>query len=168
MSEKPSAASATTDREIFIERVLNAPRALVFQAWADAERLRRWYAPEGCALSHCKLDFRPGGTIHTCIRAPNGKECWCTGVYREIVAPERIVFTVGASDAAGNAVEPIDLGMDPEWPGETVVTVTFAERAGQTLLTLHQTVSETLAKRTGAHPSWLQMLDRLAEEWAGT
>ena len=56
--------------------------------------------------------------------------------------------------------------MDPEWPRETVVTVTFAERDGRTTVTLHQTVSEALAKRTGAHPSWIQMMGRLAEDLA--
>ena len=53
--------------------------------------------------------------------------------------------------------------MAPDWPAETVVTVTFAEEAGQTKLTLHQTVSASLAQATGALPSWLQMLDRLEE-----
>ena len=52
--------------------------------------------------------------------------------------------------------------MDPDWPLETVVTVTFVPKGSRTVLTLHQTVSESLAKRTGAHPSWLQMFDRLA------
>jgi hypothetical protein len=56
--------------------------------------------------------------------------------------------------------------MDPDWPAETVLTVTFAELAGKTRLTLQQTVLESLAKRTGAHPSWIQMLDRLAEDLA--
>lgn len=46
------------------------------------------------------------------------------------------------------------------------MTVTFAEHEGKMRLTLHQTVLEPLAKRTGAHPSWIEMLDRLAEELA--
>lgn len=52
--------------------------------------------------------------------------------------------------------------MDPDWPAETVVTVTFTEQHGKTSLTLHQTVDKSLAKRTGAYPSWLNMLDNLA------
>lgn len=46
------------------------------------------------------------------------------------------------------------------------MTVTFADRGNGTLMTLHQTVPEALAKRTGAYPSWLEMLDRLGEELA--
>lgn len=57
--------------------------------------------------------------------------------------------------------------MDPDWPRETIVTVTFAEPEGRTRLILRQTVSESLAKRTGAHPSRIEMPDRLAEELAG-
>ena len=59
---------------------------------------------------------------------------------------------------------PAAVGMDPDWPLETVVTVTLIPKDGRTMLTLHQTVSESLAKRTGAHPGWLEMLDRLAGE----
>jgi hypothetical protein len=55
-----------------------------------------------------------------------------------------------------------------EWPRETIVTVTFVELGGKTKLTLHQTVLESIAKRTGAHPSWIEMLDRLAENLANT
>jgi hypothetical protein len=68
-----------------------------------------------------------------------------------------------AADALGLPVEPAAVGMDPEWPPETLVTVNLQELGGKTKLTLHQTVSESLAKRTGAHPSWLDMLDRLQE-----
>jgi hypothetical protein len=56
--------------------------------------------------------------------------------------------------------------MDPDWPRETTVTITLAEHAAGTKLTLQQTVSESVAKRTGAHPSWIEMLDRLAAELA--
>lgn len=148
---------------VVITRVYKAPRELVFQAWTDRQHLARWYAPQGCTIEFRTLDFRVGGRFHSCIRIPNGKECWCTGVYREIVAPERIVFTMAIADEAGRVMNAVDVGMDPEWPQETTVTVTFTAQGGQTLLMLHQTVSESLAKRTGAHPSWVQMLDRLAE-----
>lgn len=82
--------------------------------------------------------------------------------------PERIVYTLAIADATGRPVAPADAGMDPEWPQETVVTVTFEDLEGKTRLTLHQTVGEALAKRTGAHPSWIQMLDRLAGQLAGS
>ena len=81
---------------------------------------------------------------------------------REVVRPERIVFTLATADSAGNEIDPVKAGHDPRWPRATVVTVTFVDMHGATKLTLEQNVSEALAKHTGAHPSWLEMLDRLA------
>ena len=172
MTASPIASTTSSildrpEREVFITRVFDAPRELVFAAWTDPEHLARWFAPNGCSVRFRQLDFRAGGAFHSCIHTPDGHDCWCAGVYREIAAPERIVFTMAVADANGDLIEPVDAGMDPDWPRETVVTVTFAELGGGTELTLRQTVSESLAKRTGAHPSWLQMLDRLAAELGG-
>lgn len=163
---KNRAVADAADREVLITRVFDAPRDLVFRAWTDPEHLKRWYAPRGCTTRFSRIDIRPGGTFHSCIRTPDAHDCWCTGVYREIAVPERIVFTMAVADEQGNLVEPAATGMDSDWPRETVVTVTFAEHAGKTTVTLRQTVSEALAKRTGAHPSWIEMLDRLAEDLA--
>jgi len=71
------------------------------------------------------------------------------------------VFTLINADEHGNPIIPTEIGMDPDWPGETLVTVTLTEENGKTRLRLRQTVSQELAKRTGAHPSWLQMLNKM-------
>lgn len=149
--------------EVHITRVFDTPRELVFQAWADPEQLSRWHAPRGCTIVFSRFDFRPGGMFISCLKTPTNYECLCRGVYQEITAPERIVYTLSFSDEEGNLVEPSARGMDPDWPRETLVTVTFTEHKGKTTLTLHQAVPESLAKKTGAYPSWLEMLDRLAE-----
>ena len=154
------------EKDVFITRVFDAPRELVFQAWTDPRHLEQWYAPHGCSTHFRKLEFRVGGSYHSCIRIPSGHECWCRGDYLEIVPPERIVFTMAVADAEGNLADPAQMGMDTDWPPQTVVTVTFTEQNGQTEMTLHQTVRESLARKTGAYPSWLQMLDRLAAELA--
>jgi uncharacterized protein YndB with AHSA1/START domain len=157
-------AAASDDRLVTITRVFDAPRERVFRAWTDPQTLVRWFAPHGCAVRFRAIDVRPGGEFHSCIRTPDGTECWCRGVYREVVAPSRLVFTMAVANERGDPVDPVDVGMDPEWPRETLVTVTLEDAAGKTRLTLHQTVRESLARRTGAHPSWLQMLDRMAED----
>lgn len=164
-STEPMIAEHNTQM-LKITRDFQAPRALVFRAWTTPESLIRWFAPQGCSIQIAKMDFQVGGRFLTCISNPSFGECWCKGVYREIVSPERIVYSMEVSDANGDSVDPVAAGHDSDWPRETVVTVTFEEHTGQTRLTLQQTVSESLAKRTGAHPSWLQMLDRLAEELA--
>lgn len=149
---------------VVITRVFPAPRELVFKAWTSPEHLVRWNAPQGCTIEYRQIDIRAGGTFHSCLRTPSGFNCWCIGVYQEIVVPERIVFTMAISDEHGNRIDSAAAGHDSEWPAETVITVTFTEQHGQTTLTLQQNVRESLAKRTGAYSGWGQMLDRLAEE----
>lgn len=149
------------DTEVLIQRVIKAPRESVFNAWTQPALLLKWYAPTGCTISFPQIDVRPGGEYHSCIHIPAHKDCWCVGRYAEVVAHERIVFTMAVADEHGNRISATDAGMDPDWPAETTVTVTLEDADGHTRLTLHQTVSEALAKRTGAHPSWLIMLDGL-------
>lgn len=153
---------STSDPEVLIVRDVAAPRELVFAMWASREHLEAWFAPPQCRLIVHSLDFRAGGALRTSIILPDGKDCRCLSTYRDIVAPERIVFTMASVDAEDRPLDPKAIGMDPAWPQATTVTVTFADlRAGRTRMTLHQTVGEALAKRTGAHPSWLLMFDRL-------
>lgn len=168
MMNTTESTTTALDKQVVITRVFDAPRELVFRAWSNPEQLMRWFAPRGCTLHISKMDFRPGGSLMTCISNPSFGDCWCKSVYHEIVEPERIVCSMAIVDAEGSSVKPEAVGHDPKWPGETTLTVTFAEDHGKTKLTLHQTVSESLAKRTGAYPSWIQMLDRLTEQLTTT
>lgn len=163
MATRSASPAGPPVKHVLITRTFDAPRALVFSAWASAERMVRWFAPSGCTIEYRRYEFRAGGAIHSCIRTPTGYTCWVIGTFKELVPNERIVMTMIMSNERGEPVNPADIGMDPSWPAETTVTITLAEHAGKTTLTLHQNVDETLAKRTGAHPSWLQMFDRLAE-----
>jgi uncharacterized protein YndB with AHSA1/START domain len=147
-----------------IQQTFDAPRDLVFDAWVQRDLLEQWFAPDGCTLHIACLDVREGGGYHWCVRNPSLGECWTIGSYLEVVRPERLVFTATIADADGTPRTPASQGHDPAWPQDTTVRVTFTERRGQTVVTLEQNVSESLAKRTGAHPSWLQMLDRLRRQ----
>lgn len=155
--------TAAAEKEVLITRDFDAPRDLVFKVWTDPKHLEHWYAPDGCRLEISRFDFRPGGQFLHCVRNVV-HDCWCIGVFREIITPEKIVYELNVSDEAGNYMDPVSAGMDPDWPEQTVVTVTFEAIGNQTRITLYQTVSEALAKRTGAYPSWLNMLDNLAAE----
>lgn len=163
MPEDENRPGDTGPKTIVIQRVFDAPRELVFDTWTNPEYLPLWFAPRGCSIHFSKLDIRPGGRFHSCIHNPAFGDCWCIGIYKEIVRPERIVYTMAIADEHGNRIEPAQAGHDPEWPAETLVTVTLEDDRGKTLLTLRQNVLESLAKRTGAYPSWIDMLDRLAE-----
>ena len=127
MSKTSLKIERPSDRELVISRTFNAPRVLVWQAWSQCEHLQQWWAPADWALPVCKMDFRPGGVWHYCMKGPgpNGTEMesWGRTVFCEIVEPERIVYVDAFSDAAGNVAE----GMP-----EMAITVTFTETDGQT------------------------------------
>ncbi|MEX6689419.1 SRPBCC domain-containing protein [Danxiaibacter flavus] len=150
-----------TKNEVFIEEIFDASIERVFSAWTDPDKLMQWYAPDGCTFFIKKMDIRTGGQFHTCISNPQYGDCWCIGAYKEILPNEKIVFTLMNADENGDPINPVDIGMDPDWPGKTLVTVTFTEENGKTRLQLRQTVSQELAKKTGAYPSWLQMLNKM-------
>lgn len=151
-------------KEVNIERVFNAPRELVFKAWSERDHLANWYAPDNAEITVYKFNFEVGGMFLHSISNDTGFECVCKGTYKEIAAPEKIVYTLGFADKEGNSVKGPEGTSHESWP-ETTVTITL-EEAGEnkTKLTLHQTVDEEWAKRTGAYPSWLQMLDKLAKQ----
>lgn len=153
----------TLERRICITRLFDAPRELVFRAWTDPEMLLRWYAPKGCTLRFSYIDMRQGGSFLSCISNPDHGDCWCKAGVRELVENERLIYTMTVADAEGRPVNPADVGMHPEWPAETLVSVSFSDHEGKTKVVLYQTAPEDLARKTGAYPSWLQMMDRLEE-----
>jgi uncharacterized protein YndB with AHSA1/START domain len=126
-------ASKSTQRPFVISRTLDAPREVVWQSWTERERLMKWFGPKGFTMPTAKMDFRPGGICHSCLRSPDGHEMWGKWVFREIVKPERLVFVHSFSDAAGGITRH---PLSPTWPLEMLSTVTFEEQDGNTRLTL--------------------------------
>ena len=98
---KNKPAAKTPERELVITRIFDAPRELVWKAWTEPERLMHWWGPKGFTVHTCKVDLRPGGVFHYGMRAPDGSDIWGKFIYREIVAPERIVFIGSFSDEKG-------------------------------------------------------------------
>ncbi|MNE42772.1 hypothetical protein D3C80_1369200 [compost metagenome] len=153
--------SRVSKNEVFIEETFNASPERVFKAWTDPEKLLKWFAPDGCTIHFKTINVEEGGQFHSCISNPQYGDCWCIGEYKEVVPNMKLVFTMVNADENGNPINPADIGMDPNWPGETLVTVLLTEEGGKTKLQLRQTVSQELAKKTGAYPSWLQMLNNM-------
>ncbi|MFA6916895.1 MAG: SRPBCC domain-containing protein [Parachlamydiales bacterium] len=149
-------------RPFTISRIFDAPREVVFEAWTNPKQMREWWGPKGFTTPHCKIDLRPGGTIHYCMRSPDGKDYWGIGVYKEILKPSRIVLSDSFSDEKGDIVQPAVYGMDPEWPAETLITVLFDNVEGKTKVTINHSVSDALAKKQGCEEGWSQTLDNLA------
>jgi uncharacterized protein YndB with AHSA1/START domain len=149
--------------QVLITRDFDAPPSLVFKAWTDCERLISWWGPKGFTTPLCDIDLRPKGAFHYCMRSPEGKDYFGKGVYREIVEPERIIYTDFFVDEKGNPVPPSHYGISPDWPQETLVTVTFAEHKGGTKLTLQHAVGSVPdSERDMCQQGWSEMLDKLA------
>jgi uncharacterized protein YndB with AHSA1/START domain len=119
--------------EFVISRTFQAPRDLVWAAWTDRDRLMKWFGPKGFTMTTANLDFRPGGVFHYCLRSPEGKDMWGKFVYREIVAPERIVLVNSFSDEEGGLSQH---PFSPTWPREMLSTTKFDEHDGKTTITL--------------------------------
>lgn len=163
MAERSNAPTESRGQALVIERIFDAPRELVWKAWAEPERFMRWYGPQGFATPVCKIDFRVGGVWLNCMRSPDGWEMWSTGIYREIVALERIVTTASSADPEGNVVAASHYGMPSDLPLEMLWTVTFEEHEGKTKMTLRHEGMPAGEMMDGAGAGWNQAFDKLAK-----
>jgi len=161
-TRQDSAAKSLHIEDLDITRVFDAPREAVWKAWTDPRRFMRWWGPEGFTSPSCIMDLRVGGKYLFCMRSPEGRDYWSTGVYRDIVPLERIVLTDSFADEKGNVVPASHYGMQGDWPLELLVTVTFENDGGKTIMTLQHagipsgTVSE-------CEDGWSGSFDKLAE-----
>jgi len=121
------------NKDFVISRVLDAPRELVWKVFSEPERMKEWRGPKGFTVIASKMDFRPGGIYHYGMQAPNGAAMWGKFVYREIVAPQKIVFVNSFSDSEGNTTR---APFSPNWPLEILNTVLFTEQDGKTTLAM--------------------------------
>lgn len=142
MANTPPITLVTTssDREITITRVFDAPRRLVFAAWTDPAHLPHWMlGPEGWTMPTCEVDLRPGGAWRFGWHHSDGGEMAMHGIYHAIIAPEQLVLT----ESWGG-----------EWP-ETLNTLLLAESAATTTITL-QIVYPSRHARDAALQSGMQ------------
>jgi uncharacterized protein YndB with AHSA1/START domain len=145
----------TSDRELVLTRIIDAPREKLFRAWTDPELLKQWFAPLPYTTPHAELDVRPGGSSLIVMRGPDGNEFPNRGIYLEVVENERIVST----DAYTKAWEP------SEKPFMTLI-LTFEDEGGKTRYTarvLHWLVADReMHEKMGFHEGWGQCADQLA------
>jgi len=143
-----------SDREIAIIRVFDAPRRLVFDALTKPELVSQWLlGPDGWTMPICEIDLKVGGRYHYVWRKGDGQEMGISGVYREIVPPERIINT-----------EQFD---NPWYPGESLVTNVLVEKNGKTTLTLTMLLDSKEIRdgvlKSGMERGVAVSYDRLAE-----
>jgi uncharacterized protein YndB with AHSA1/START domain len=145
-------ATTPSDREIVMTRVFDAPRELVFEAHSSCEHMERWWGPRKYTVVDCKMDFRPGGEWRIVHRGPDGEEYGFRGEFREIVPPEKIVWTFEFEGMPGHV---------------SVETLTLDEQDGKTKLTA-TSVFDSVEDRDGMLESGMEegaveTWDRLAE-----
>jgi len=145
----------SSEWDLVITRVFDAPRELVFKAWTDTRHMAQWWGPKGFTNPVCELDVRAGGAIRIHMRAPNGVVYPMSGLFEEITEPERLVFVSSALDEHGNSMFDVRN------------TVTFTEQRGKTVLTLQARVIKATAQAPqylkGMEAGWTQSLDRLTD-----
>lgn len=154
MAATANATNAKPQHELVVTRTFDAPRRLVFRAWTRPEHMVRWLGPKDFTAPSCTMDFRPGGAYRACIRSPDGKDYWMRGIYREIVEPERLIFTFAWEE-------------EGERGRETLITVTFGEQGEKTRMTFRHAFFESVEERDSHHEGWSECLDRLAQFLAG-
>lgn len=156
----------TSGRELVITRTFDAPRNIIWQAWTEPDRVKKWWGPRIFTAPVIKIDFRVGGEYLYCMRSPEGKDYWSKGTYREIVAPERIVLTDSFADEKGNTVAASYYGLSPDFALESLVTLVFEEYNGKTRFTLRY-LGIPDGDFENAKIGWNESLDKLAEYLAG-
>lgn len=141
-------AKKAARQESVISRLLDSPRERVFNVWTAPDHLARWFGPKDATLVTARMDLRPGGAFHFCMDV-NGQVIWGRWVFREVTAPERIVFVNSFSDEKGGLTRH---PTNPSLPSELLATIEFAGEGDRTRITLrwvpfHATPEEIRAFR---------------------
>ena len=141
------ATQTATKPSLTIKRRLNAPPAKVFAAWTDPEKVKRWMGPGEVKVLAAECEPRPGGRYRWLMRAPSGEDHDVSGVYREFVPDQKLVFTWAWKST-------------PE--RESLVTVDLKPDGDGTLLTLtHEQFFDEDA-RNRHRQGWEGAMDKLA------
>lgn len=168
MKEKKVNLSPTAEKNSFIiSHEFNVSKPFLFKVWSEEKHLKNWWGPKGSEVYIVRLEFRPGGIMHYRLQYPQGAVIWGKFVYREIEAPERIVFINSFANEKGEVVRaPFNMN----WPLETLTTIHFKEQNHKTIVTVKWTpyaASEEEQKTFDAHHSsmqqgWSSTFDQLA------
>ena len=160
METKTKQQASALQNEIVINRVFDLPISKVWQAWTDAETFKKWWGPKDFTCPSSKMEAKVGGKYLSCMRGPDGKEYWSTGVVKEFIPERKLVVTDSFSDEKGNIKPASDYGMPGDWPKELLLTVYLEEADGATKMKLrHQGVPEEM--REDCIKGWNESFDKL-------
>jgi len=151
---KESKTIDTSDREMIISRLVNAPRELVFKVWTDPKHIDKWWGPNGFTNTFLEMNVKPGGVARFIMHGPNGVDYPNRIIYTDVIKPEKIVY-----------VHDSDIDNDPS---RFETTITFESQGNKTLITLRAvfvTAEEyqKVVKEYGAIEGGNQTLSRFEE-----
>ena len=153
MSKKPA---MNPKLDLVLERVIDVPLHLVWEAWTNPEHLKEWFCPKPWGVSECEIDLQPGGIFRTTMRSPDGKEFPNIGCYLEVVPMERLVFT--SVLLPGYRPAPAD-----DLPFTAIITMeTHGNGTRYVATALHRDESgREKHEAMGFHAGWGKALDQL-------
>jgi uncharacterized protein YndB with AHSA1/START domain len=131
-----------------LERVLPAPRAVVFAAFTEPDELARWWGPEGFTIPSVDFTARVGDRYRIEMQPPDGDAFHLSGELREVERPSRLAYTFVWEPSDADDVE-------------TLVTLTFRELGESTAVALAQRAFKTEQRRALHHEGWSESLDKL-------
>jgi uncharacterized protein YndB with AHSA1/START domain len=147
---------------VVIHRVFNLPAKLVWLALTDSEYYKKWWGPKGFTCPYSTMESRVGGRYLSCMRGPDGKEFWSTGVVKEFIPGKKLVVTDSFSDEKGNKKNASEYGMPGDWPRELLVSFELEEADGATKLKLnHEGIPPEMHDE--CVQGWNESFDKLEE-----
>jgi len=145
--------------DLVLERVVDAPRELVWKAWTTPEQIKKWFTPAPWQTTDCMIDLRPGGRFYTMMKGPNGEEAGGDGCYLEVTENHRLVWT----SALGPGYRPNPSGVQHGFVFTAVITL--EDVPGGTKYTAHVIHSDEEGRnqheQMGFHGGWGTALDQL-------
>lgn len=181
---KGGEVTMTDATEIRIEKIFDAPREKVWEAWTTPAIIEKWWGPEGFTAPSIKIDLRVGGKYTYAMKGPEGSEwdrvMYSSGIFKEIIPMEKIVVTDYFSDKDGNKIKPSQEGQDADFPTEMTSTILFedvedgnppshkASEGRRTKLTILYPKPENEAQfeamlKSGMKEGWLSSLEKMAK-----
>jgi uncharacterized protein YndB with AHSA1/START domain len=130
--------------DVVVTRTFDAPPEEVWRAWTEDALVMQWWGPEGFTSPAERMDVRVGGTSVVALRSPDGHDMWMTWAYTQVEPHSRIEYVQNLSDETGKLIDPVSVGMPPEFPRDvaTVVTLTPVGDKTEVTITEHTTTSE--------------------------
>jgi len=160
MTNETHATAPANEPVLLLERVFNAPRELVWQAWTDPAHISQWFFPRGYSVAHCEIDLRPGGKSVMDMKGPDGTIYPNKGVYLEVDPPSKLSYS--------DDVDEDETAWGDNAPPSNVQTITFTDLGNNTTrLSVHIQLASVEDRdamvKMGAREGWASSFEKLDE-----